>query len=174
MEGISIRRATFDDAAEIANVHINSWREAYKGLISSDFLDDRPLFFKNRFELWKRATRDLEQVTLVAECEKNGVIGFINGGAARDPAKKDYVEVWCLYLLKKYHGKRVGLNLLKSFFELQIEKGFQKGYLWVLKGNPTISFYEKTGGYYNGEAKDDEIGTQTLCELCYVWDNISL
>jgi len=27
MENIKIRRATLEDAAEIANVHINSWRE---------------------------------------------------------------------------------------------------------------------------------------------------
>lgn len=48
---IKIRKATEEDAAEIANVHINSWREAYKGLLEEDFLNDRPLQFKNRFIL---------------------------------------------------------------------------------------------------------------------------
>ena len=45
MENIIIRKAHLEDAAEIANVHINAWREAYQGLISQSFLDDRPLYF---------------------------------------------------------------------------------------------------------------------------------
>ena len=58
MEGITIRKASVDDAAEIANVHINSWREAYKGLLPQEFLDERPLNFKNRYELWKKVTQN--------------------------------------------------------------------------------------------------------------------
>ena len=46
MDGIVIRKATFEDSAEIANVHINSWREAYINLIDQEFLDERPLYFK--------------------------------------------------------------------------------------------------------------------------------
>ncbi|MEZ4741946.1 MAG: hypothetical protein R3B45_05785 [Bdellovibrionota bacterium] len=34
-----IRKARIEDAAEIANVHINSWREAYRGLLPESFLD---------------------------------------------------------------------------------------------------------------------------------------
>lgn len=34
-----IRKATIEDAAEIANVHLNSWREAYRNLLPQDFLE---------------------------------------------------------------------------------------------------------------------------------------
>lgn len=174
MKGITIRPATFDDAAEMANVHINSWREAYKGLISEQFLNDRPLFFKNRYELWKKVTVNKSQITYVAECEENGVVGFVNGTSGRDEALNDHAEVWCIYLLEKYHGKKIGFNLLKSYFDSHRELGFKKGYLWVLADNPTISFYEKAGGKFNGQTLEAEIGGSKVKELCYVWDDINI
>lgn len=166
--------ATFEDAAEIANVHINSWREAYKGILPSAFLDDRPLAFKNRYELWKKVTVNTKQVTLVAESEEHGVVGFVNGTYGREEDLKDYAEVWCIYLLEKYHGQKIGFNLLKAFFDAHVSLGYKKGYLWVLADNPTINFYEKAGGKFHGRTTDDEIAGQKVKELCYVWENIQL
>src|SRR5690242_872171 len=95
---VIIRKATFEDAAGIANVHINSWREAYKGLLPSDFLDERPLAFKNRYELWKKVAVNADQVTFVAESREHGIVGFINGKNGRDEDLADHAEVWCIYL----------------------------------------------------------------------------
>ena len=174
MNNIIIRAATVNDAADIANVHINSWREAYEGLLPSNFLDDRPLHFKNRYELWKNVTVNNDQVTLVAESQEHGVVGFINGKNGRDDDLKDHAEVWCIYLLKKYHGQKIGFKLLKTFFDKQKELGYKKCYLWVLAGNPTISFYEKAGGKFSGRIKEDQIAGQKVSELCYFWDEINL
>ena len=167
-----IRKATAADAAEIANVHISSWREAYKGLLPQEFLDDRPLYFKNRYELWKKMTVNPSQVTYVAECPENGVVGFINGEYPRDLDFKDHAEVWCIYLLKKYHGKKIGFQLLKAYFDIFSAKGFSKGYLWVIRDNPTIKFYESTGGKFSGLSKKATIQGQEVEELCFVWDKI--
>ena len=174
MEGIKVRRATFEDSAEIANVHINSWREAYKGFVSEDFLNDRPLYFKNRYELWKKVTLNQSQVTLVAECEEKGVVGFINGTNGRDEGLKDHAEVWSFYLLEKYHGKKIGFELLKTFFSLHVDLGFSKGYVWVFSDNPSISFYEKSGAKFNGKTEESKVGEEVLAEKCFVWDGIEL
>lgn len=174
MKNITIRRATIEDAAEIANVHINSWREAYKGLISEEFLNDRPLYFKNRYQLWKKVTINKEQVTLVAECSENGIVGFINGTSGRDEKLSDHAEVWSLYLLAKYHGKKIGFNLLRNYFDIHNRLGFKRAYLWVLDHNPTISFYKGAGAKFNGETKSTMIGTQQIKELCYIWDKIKI
>lgn len=163
-----------DDAAEMANVHINSWRESYSKLLPQQFLNERPLFFKNRYELWKKVTQRTDQVTLVAESKDHGVVGFINGTHGRDEGLEDWCEVWCIYLLKNYHGKKIGFNLLKQYFDAHAEKGYLRGYLWVLEGNPTINFYEKTGGKFEGRMKEDIIADQKVKELMYLWDNIKL
>jgi GNAT superfamily N-acetyltransferase len=77
-------------------------------------------------------------------------------------------------MLEKFHGQKIGFTLLKSFFDAQLSLGYKKGYLWVLADNPTINFYEKTGGRFHGRTKDDEIAGQKVKELCYVWENIQL
>ena len=167
-----IRKATFDDAAEIANVHINSWREAYQGMFPQKFLDDRPLYFKDRYELWKKVTKN-SQMTFVAESKDNGVVGFINGGDARDDNFQGQVEIYCIYLLKKFHGQGTGYSLLKKFFESSNEKGFEMSYLWVLKNNPTIKFYQRAGAKFTGDIVKDNIGSIEVEELCYHWSDIS-
>jgi ribosomal protein S18 acetylase RimI-like enzyme len=173
MSLINFRVATQEDAAEIANVHINSWRESYAGLMPQEFLDDRPLYFRNRFRLWKKVTVDPTNRTYVAECPLNGVIGFINGSAARDKEYAEYAEVYCIYLLKKYQRKNIGSELLKMYFEEMKNKGFKKVYLWVLKDNPSIIFYEISGGKHNGHVKEAEIAGVKMQELCYVWEDLS-
>jgi len=174
MAHINFRIATQEDSAEIANVHINSWRESYVGLMPQEFLDDRPLYFRNRYRLWKRVTTDPMQRTYVAECPQNGVIGFVNGSAARDKEYAEYAEVYCLYLLKKYQGKKLGRELLRMYFEEMKKKGFKKAYLWVLKDNPTIKFYEKMGGKHNGHTKEAEIAGIMMKELCFAWENLDM
>jgi ribosomal protein S18 acetylase RimI-like enzyme len=171
---VIIREANHQDAAEIANVHINSWREAYVGLLPQEFLDDRPLFFKNRYQLWKKVTRDEEQVTFVAECSENGIVGFVNGKTARDPEYKDHAEVYAIYLLKKYHHQGLGFQLLKNYFDVFKARGFTKAYLWVLDGNPTIEFYKKAGGVYKGHSKEENLAGQKMTELCFIWDDLNL
>lgn len=174
MRDVIIRKANFEDAAEIANVHINSWREVYKDLLSKKFLDERPLFFKNRYELWRNIINNNKNIIYVAESNKYGIVGFISGSHGRDSDLADYVEIGCLYLLEKLHGRRIGFNLLKILFETCAQLDYKKGYLWVLENNPAISFYEKTGGKFTGRTKEDEIGGQKVTELCYIWDNINL
>ena len=174
MAKIIIRPAISEDAAEIANVHINSWREAYIGLMPVEFLNERPLNFKNRYTLWKRVTVDPTFITIVAESPDHGIVGFINGQEGRDPEYKDQAEVWCIYLLEKYHGQKIGFQLIEKFINEMKSRGFNKAYLWVLEGNPTTRFYEKVGGKYAGHSKEDTIAGQKMTELCYVWDNLDL
>lgn len=91
-----------------------------------------------------------------------------------DEDKKDWCEVWCIYLLEKYHGKKIEFNLLKQYFDIHSDKGFSKGYLWVLDNNPTIKFYEKVGGRCDGRDKEGEISGHKVKELIFVWDEIKL
>lgn len=171
---VNVRAATIEDAAEIANVHINSWREAYKDLMPADFLNDRPLYFKNRYQLWKSILSVKDNITFVADCTENGVIGFINGNKARNQEYEDYAEIYCLYLLKKYHHQKIGFELLKKSFEKFKLRGYSKAYLWVLENNPTIKFYEKTGGTYKGHILEEDVAGQKMNEQCFVWENLDL
>lgn len=173
MKDIIIRQAVSVDAAEIANVHINSWREAYCNFLPKSYLDSRPLQFKAKKVMWTQNIETASQTVLVAECQKNGIIGFISGAPGRERRHRDKLEVRCLYLFQAYHGKKIGFHLLQRIFDNYIELGYKMGYLWVLKDNPTISFYAKVGGQYNGNSKSCEIENQNITEDCYIWNSIS-
>lgn len=169
---ITIRKATLADAAEIANVHTNSWREAYPDIIDQDYLNDRPLHFKERYELWNKLLISPTQIIYVAESDKYGIIGFSNAGSSRDQRLENFGEIYAIYLFKKAHGLGVGYKLLQSCFSELKLRGFNKAYLWVLENNPTIKFYEKTGAVKLDYILDVTIGTQSVRELCYGWDEI--
>ena len=94
MSDIIIRKATEGDAAGIANIHINSWREVYKDLLPQDYLDDLPLEFNDRYELWMEVTAVSTHPTFVAEDTRYGIIGFVSGGDARDEKYAGYEEVY--------------------------------------------------------------------------------
>jgi len=172
LDGIKIRAAKPADAAEIANVHLNSWREAYQGQLAPEFLDGMPFTFKSRKQNWEHFLAQHPNNLFVAEGER-GIVGFMSlNTPGRDVEMKDHAEVGAIYLLARHKGKKVGLHLLKAGFKSLSERGFNKAYCWMLKGNPTAKFYESTGAKLNGKEKVVQIANKDEAEVMYVWDSI--
>ncbi len=169
---VTIRHATTDDAAEIANVHLNSWREAYRNLLPQDFLDQLPLTFKRRMSFWQQVASDSRKPLFVADA-KNGIVGFSFFEPARDESMKGYGEVGAIYLLEQFKGKKIGAALLKIGMQELIKMEYSKAYCWVLEHNPTIKFYERSGALFNGMEKTDEIGGKKVKELAYEWKDLT-
>lgn len=168
---VLVRRANAEDAAEIANVHLNCWREAYRGLLPQEYLDQLPLTFKNRMNFWKRASSDRTKALFVAEA-KEGLVGFAAFSHPRETSLKTHGELGAIYLFEKFKGQGVGAALLKMGMQQLISWNYTQAYCWVLEGNPTIQFYEKSGAVQNGMQKSDEIGGQKVRELVYEWKSL--
>jgi GNAT superfamily N-acetyltransferase len=171
-----IRIAKENDGAEIANVHLNSWQESYQGLMPVDFLSRMPLTFKARMNYWNKviAEKSPECQILVAESSKHGIVGFAIVGKARDEKFSDGAELGAIYLLKHYQNSGNGFALLKEAFSFLKKSGYQRAYCWVLKNNPTIAFYEKTGAVLSGDEKVESNGAVELAEVACVWNDLSL
>lgn len=167
---ITIRPAVAEDAAEIANVHVSSWRETYGRLVPAATIANLASTFRRRYQLWQKLIPLKEQVTLVAEHSGDGVVGFVNGGSARDENHTERCELYCLYLLQKYQGQQVGYRLLREFFAKSRQRSFNSGYVWVLEGNPALSFYKRTGAIPTGDGKTDQCDGTELKEVSLVWD----
>jgi len=72
-----VRLAESGDAAEIARVHVATWRSAYRGLLADDFLES--LNEAHYTERWKRVIGDgFSRVFVVDDPE--GIVGFASGG----------------------------------------------------------------------------------------------
>jgi len=173
---VMIRAARSDDAPEIANVHVNAWREAYKGLLPDGFLDGLPLSYKRRLAMWQEMIGSPEgHGIFVAESEKHGVIGFASVGPPRDDEFKTSGELTTLYLLKAYQKRGLGAALMKAGFAALQRDGYASAYCWVLGGNDTIDFYKHNGARLLPESeKVEEIGGAKAPHLVCFWDSLQI
>lgn len=165
-----IRKAVVQDAAGIARVHVESWHETYTGLVPDEVLAGMTNY-ERRFAMWQRVTADDNQHTFVAVVDDE-VIGFVNGGKARDEFEGYDGELYAVYMLKSQHGKGLGRKLVQAFAKAMLESGYKAFYLWVFPNNPTRYFYEHLGGKFLQE-KDFEMAGAILQEYAYGWSDIS-
>jgi len=169
-QDVIIRRSAVGDAAEIANVHLNSWREAYKTILPENFLNDLPLTFKRRKSWWEKCLSEPDQHVIIVAESNSGIVGFASFQNARDKEFLGFAELSAIYMFEKFKGRGLGFQMLNQGMQTMKKRNFEKCYCWVLKNNPTIKFYEKTGAKFNELVKQDKIGEQVVEEFCYVWD----
>lgn len=80
---------------------------------------------------------------------ENKVVGYlkINFGASQTELKDEKaIEIERIYVLKEFHGKKVGQTLYGKAMEVAQQKGSDYVWLGVWEENPrAISFYKKNG-----------------------------
>ena len=167
---VQIRRADVVDALRIADLHVQSWKVAYRGLLPQDLLDG--LDPQQRVPRWE-ATIDRstwpERGTLVAE-EADRLVGFANICPTRDddqdPASVG--EVASFYVSPDVWGQGVGRALMEASCEALIAAGFLTASLWVLDTNArAIGFYQALGWRDDGAVKNDIMGGAPIRDLRY-------
>jgi GNAT superfamily N-acetyltransferase len=167
-----IRSATLADAADIAHVHVESWRATYPGLVPDAVLanlseDHRALQWINTL-----GNRMSPEFVYVAEDDAHEVVGFASGGPTRseDP---DYAgELYAIYLLPPAQKQGVGKQLAQAVARHLAEQGKTSMIVWVITGNPAAQFYEALGGHFVREASFTMGGTE-LQEAAYGWADTS-
>lgn len=154
MVGAEVRAARPEDAAEMARVHVQSWRETYRGLMRDELLDD-PGLLASRERFWKVILTDPRYgENRVAVAESDGrVVGIaMSGMPADDEASTWPVQLHVLYLLRSDQGTGLGRGLLDAV--LSENAGAS---LWVADPNPRAqAFYRKAGFRPDGVEKVEE------------------
>lgn len=163
-----IRLANVHDATAIANVHVESWRTTYKGIVPDDFL--ATLSPEQREQFWRRVLTDPSSSSFVyvAEDDSGKVIGFASGGSERSGDPVYTGELYAIYLLAPYQGQGIGRQLMITLVSRLLQAGMTALLLWVLTENPSRKFYERLGGRRVYQ-KTVTIGGVTLIEVAYGW-----
>jgi GNAT superfamily N-acetyltransferase len=162
-EALVIRRAKPADAAEIARVQVQSWREAYAGIVPQPYLDRLSVPAHERH--WRQSLGGGEWA-FVAEWERR-IIGFANGGLSR--VRRDITgELYVLYVLRAFQGRGAGRALFDACHYELARCGHHGLLVWVLADNPARGFYERLGGHPAGE-NHVLVGGKRLREIAYVW-----
>lgn len=148
-----IRRGVPTDAVQLAELHLQVWREAYTGLISEEVLaarEQQPVV--DRVTRWVARVRSGE--LWVAVSDGDVVVGWSEAGPGRDAPG---VELYSLYVAAERYSTGLGHRLLVQAV------GEQPAHVWVLRGNDrAIGFYERHGFAFDGAEKVDDLGLTDL------------
>jgi ribosomal protein S18 acetylase RimI-like enzyme len=157
---IAFDEPTPADAEEIARVHVQCWQESYEGLLPGEFLRD--LSIDAKIVQWRQTISDPQVFKLIAR-DAGRIAGFVSCGSAREGAAKEADgEIFAIYILKAYHGRRIGRALIAAATRFWLSKGGRNLIVLSMAGNnQAAAFYEALGGVQVYEGSFEIAGTLT-------------
>ncbi len=172
---MTIREAIRADSEAIAAIYVDTWRDAYAGV-----LPDRMLVNMSRRRQaadWRRAISHQSggHRVLVAEAGEAGeteIVGFGSCGPARATGLAYRGEVFTLYVDPDHQGQGFGKALLAALFRALERQGLASAVIWVLADNPARFFYQAQGGRLVG-TRDQRLWGTALREMAYGWDDLA-
>ena len=171
-ESIVIRGAEPADAPGIARIGVETWRNAYAGLVPNDYL--LRLSESRQAVQWDALVRRQRGADTVLVAESRGrhgcqLVGYGSCGRSRNGPLSG--EVFTLYIGNDWQGLGIGRRLLFGLFKSLSERRIDDAVIWVLSGNPARFFYEAMGGTRVAERKERFAGT-LLDETAYGWPDL--
>lgn len=164
---LTVRTAIPSDIAGIADIHVETWRDAYAGI-----LPDRVLLRlspRRHAAQWRHAlVRDRVKVAVDGG---HGAVGFGSAGRARSDTLPYAGEIYTLYVRPDFQGQGIGGTLLAALFGALLHDGIESAILWVLADNPARFFYEAMGGKW-AAVRDETLWGVTLPERGYAWADL--
>jgi ribosomal protein S18 acetylase RimI-like enzyme len=168
-----VREADFDDAAGIADVHVRTWRAAYRDLLPAAYLDTMSDI--RHAAMWADVLDQTDRigVTLIAEAEKAGIVGFADCSRERGIQAGDRGEITALYVLPEWQGRGIGRALVRAAARALAAGGMTQLAIWVLQENARArAFYAHIGGRLAETRRSGFLGLD-LTEVCYRWPDVT-
>lgn len=147
MDNISIRRASLNDISQLQEIGRRTFEETFSG---SNTAENMVRYLDESFSVEKLASElsDSDAAFYFAVSGEE-VIGYLklNFGASQTELNDNRsVEIERIYVLKEFHGQKVGQMLYGKAIEVARENHADYVWLGVWEENPrAIAFYEKNG-----------------------------
>ena len=167
---IIYRKATARDIPQIAEVHVESWRKSFQGVVPRQFTDS--ISIEKRENAFREAFLQEDYEMFVAETAKGEIVGFADFGRA---SREDFgfdAELFAIYLLPEFQRKGVGGELFKLGVRDLLEKGRKSMCLQALFKSPYRAFYEKLGGKVIGKSAH-KLGDADFETVYYGWEDLT-
>jgi len=154
---VEIIRATVDMAEDAGYVHATAWKNAYDGIVPKEFLDN--FTPEKRTEAFRKILQSAEEEHYIINMDGRPM-GILTIGKSRDSdAGEERGEVYGIYLLAEYWGKKYGKRLMDFAISRLKELGYSTVSLWTLEENQRARvFYEKYGFVPDGAKKELNLG----------------
>lgn len=147
MNTISVTKITKDEILQLQKIGRQTFYETFS---ESNTEENMKSYLENGFSIDKiTAELNDENAEFYLAKIENNVIGYlkINFGASQTELKDDKaIEIERIYVLKEYHGQKVGQILYDKAIEIAQQKSADFVWLGVWEENPrAINFYKKNG-----------------------------
>jgi ribosomal protein S18 acetylase RimI-like enzyme len=158
MKNLSIRRAVFDDAQRLAEIHVTSWQYTYRSLLPDEVIQRHTHAQRlKQCQQWLDPASTHIAVHLVAEMHQE-ILGFSVVIPSRD--EENFLQVFelgAIYFAPEHIGKGHGEALLRASIDAAHALRASALTLWVLDTNVRARrFYERMGFVLDGGQKLDE------------------
>jgi Acetyltransferases len=147
MGNINIEKITIDDINQLQKIGRQTFYETFS---ESNTEENMKSYLENGFSMdkIKAELSDEDGEFYFAKIDEK-VIGYLklNFGQSQTELKDDKaLEIERIYVLKEFHGKKVGQILYDKAFEIARQKRVDYIWLGVWEENPrAINFYKKNG-----------------------------
>ena len=144
---MNIRKINIQDLEKLKGIGKLTFAETFSSENSEENMKE---YLENGFSTEKLTAEQTDQNAEFYFAELDGkTIGYlkVNVGQSQTEIKdKNALEIERIYVLKEFHGKKVGQILYDKAIELAKEKNVEYVWLGVWEQNPrAIRFYEKNG-----------------------------
>jgi len=145
INSLIISEVTASDIDKLRDISIKTFSETYESLNTPENFAAYIQQHFNTEELIKE-TKNKNSVSYLARINDE-VVGYLklnSENAQTENISKDSLEIERIYVLKKYHGFKVGLKLLDT--AVTKAKELQKKFIWLgvwEKNEKAIYFYKK-------------------------------
>ena len=166
----TIAEAGASDAAAIAAIHAESWREVYRGILPDSFLDHDVVDERRRY--WDAALADPRDGDFTLAALRGGAVrGFISVVRGGEPGYDALIE--SLHVGARERGAGLGRGLIGRAVARLIDEGASSVALRVYEANEAaIRFYERLGGQRDGTGIDPFAGAD-MPDIGYGWRDLT-
>ena len=167
MDNLIIRNIEIDDIESVANIILEGWKTAYKGIIDDSYLNSM-----NKDEIIKKRKKDYKEgYFIVAELNKE-IVGFSRfyDNNQYSPNYSVDCELMAIYVKPELKYQGIGTKMFNYVVNDFKKMNKKKMIIWCLKDNyPSRKFYERMGGIFIGEKEFIKAGN-SYPEVGYLYN----
>lgn len=168
MGKLEIRTLTNNDIIDVAEIKVNGWKTAYKGIIDDEYLNSL-----NIEEQAKKFKKYIGNDNFAVATQDGKIVGFCRFIYDNSFSSNiDYVdcELTAIYVHPNFKGKGIGTELFQYVLNKFNNQNKSKMILWCLADNiNSINFYKHMGGEIQ-EKKQATIGNKNYEEVGIVYN----
>jgi GNAT superfamily N-acetyltransferase len=169
-----LRRAQPSDESAVVRIHVDSWRSAYRGILSDEFLNDG--LVADRRALWHERFANLNRADQLILVSGDGteIRGFACVLFDADGECGSLLDN--LHVAPGLKGKGLGRELMAAAAGQVEQRAIRPAlHLWVYEKNAAArGFYERMGGQLSTSIVEPTADGNEVKVLRYVWQDLSI